>query len=208
MLTFNGNKVINCNKALIFIFIPAVMLYYHAEHNYVIWIYFAMHGSYVFSWLVASHYYPEKSFEIDLPISLSATLFTTLSLYWIAPWLIAKYKTEVMPWYLFICVFLFGIGMSLHAAADTQKAVTLKFKKGLITEGYFTRIRHINYLGEFMIYLSFALLAQHWLPLAILFSWVAFVWIPRMIKKERSLSRYPEFEEYKKRSKWFIPFVL
>jgi len=37
---------------------------------------------------------------------------------------------------------------------------------------------------------------------------VSAVWVPNMRRKERSLSRYPEFAEYKKRSAWMVPFVL
>jgi hypothetical protein len=35
-----------------------------------------------------------------------------------------------------------------------------------------------------------------------------FYWPPNMRRKDRSLSRYPEFEAYRQRTKLFIPFVL
>jgi steroid 5-alpha reductase family enzyme len=43
-------------------------------------------------------------------------------------------------------------------AADAQKYFTLRLQPGLITHGMFRYIRHPNYLGEMMIYGSFALM--------------------------------------------------
>ena len=51
-------------------------------------------------------------------------------------------------------------------AADAQKYFTLRVKRGLITDGVHRYVRHPNYLGEMMIYGSFALMVWHWLPLA------------------------------------------
>ena len=36
--------------------------------------------------------------------------------------------------------------------SDAQKHFTLKVRIGLITDGFFTRIRHPNYLSEMMIF--------------------------------------------------------
>jgi protein-S-isoprenylcysteine O-methyltransferase Ste14 len=69
------------------------------------------------------------------------------------------------------------------------------------------RTRNLNYFGELLIYLALALLAMHWLPLLVLLAFVVFVWIPNMRRKDRSLARYLEFDAYRRRTKWFIPFV-
>jgi protein-S-isoprenylcysteine O-methyltransferase Ste14 len=62
----------------------------------------------------------------------------------------------------------------------------------------FRYVRHPNYLGEMMIYGSFALMVWHWLPFAVL----AWVWIRlfavNIRLKEASMSRYPEWEQYKR----------
>jgi steroid 5-alpha reductase family enzyme len=58
-------------------------------------------------------------------------------------------------------------------------------------------VRHPNYLGEMMLYGSFALLAQHWAPWVVL-AWVWLgVFVPNMLRKEASMSRYPEWAAYK-----------
>jgi len=69
------------------------------------------------------------------------------------------------------------------------------------------RTRSINYFGELLIYGTFALLAMHWLPFAILGLAVAVEWLPNMRRKDASLSRYPQFAEYKKNTRKFIPFL-
>ena len=70
--------------------------------------------------------------------------------------------------------------------------------------------RNINFFGELLIYLAFALLAWTWAwaPLAVLALWIGFVWLPRMRAKERLLATLPGYEEYRRRSKYWIPFIL
>ena len=58
-----------------------------------------------------------------------------------------------------------------------------------------------------MIYASFALMVLHWLAFVILALVWGLVFIPNMIAKEQSLSRYPEWQQYKKRSGWVLPFL-
>jgi len=65
------------------------------------------------------------------------------------------------------------IGVFLHYTADAQKYYTLKYRSGLITEGFFARSRNTNYLGEILIYGSFVMLVQHWLPFLILAAFIA-----------------------------------
>ena len=102
-----------------------------------------------------------------------------------------------------IAINIFGV--FLHYASDAQKYYTLKYKSGLITEGFFARCRNTNYLGEILIYLAFAMLAMHWLPFIILGGFAAGLFIPNMLKKDKSLSRYPEFKAYKAKSGLIIP---
>ena len=73
-------------------------------------------------------------------------------------------------------------------------------------EQLFSKIRNTNYLGEFFIYLGFTLLAYDIVPLLALFLFIVFIWIPNMIKKDKSLSKYPEFYNYRNKTKRFFPF--
>jgi len=44
--------------------------------------------------------------------------------------------------------------------------------------------------------------------LIVIVLFIVIIWAPNMLKKDRSLSRYPEFIQYKRRSKLFIPFLF
>lgn len=62
----------------------------------------------------------------------------------------------------------------------------------------------LYYLGEMLIYLGFTILAQHWLPfLALAYWWTFFV--RNMIKKDQSISSYPEFAEWKEKTDLLFP---
>ena len=110
--------------------------------------------------------------------------------------------------YAATCTGLYALGVFLHFAADMQKHTSLRGRpRVLITEGLWSRCRNPNYLGELFIYLGFGLLAAHWLPVAVLGLFVAAVWIPNMLRKDRSLARYPEFAAYRARSRRLLPPV-
>ena len=83
-------------------------------------------------------------------------------------------------------------------AADAQKYFTLRIKRGLFPDGMYRFIRHPNYLGEMVTYGSFALMEWHWLPIVVL----AWIWgglfAVNMRLKEASISRYPEWDQYKR----------
>jgi len=92
--------------------------------------------------------------------------------------------------------------------ADAQKFFVLKAKKGLITDGFFARIRHPNYLGEMMLYASFAWLSGHkepWFVLA--WAWLG-LFVPNMLYKEASMSRHPGWAEYTKRAGFLWPKIF
>jgi protein-S-isoprenylcysteine O-methyltransferase Ste14 len=178
-----------------------------AYNNYSIaaWVYLALHGTYGLMWLIKDRIYPDKQWEQELPIAMGVVTFILLGLYWVAPFLIISRGIEVAPPLVAASISINLFGVLLHYTSDAQKYYTLKYKPGLITEGFFARCRNTNYLGEILIYFSFALLAQHWLPFVILGSFAATLFVPNMLKKDKSLSRYPEFEEYKANSGLLIP---
>lgn len=118
------------------------------------------------------------------------------------------YDIRAPIWLQVLAVVLFGVGCFIHFVSDAQKSSILQLKKGLITEGLWALSRNINYFGELLIYLSFTMLAMHWLPLAYLFSLIGGYWVPRMLSKDKSLSRHAPFAEYKKKTAFFIPYVF
>jgi protein-S-isoprenylcysteine O-methyltransferase Ste14 len=196
--------VINLHKGLTAAIIVALMLLYQ---NFTLgpWVYLALHGTYGFLWLLKDRLYPDRQWEQEMPTGAAVGTFAVLMLYWVAPFLLISRGTVPPPPLVALAIALNLWGTFLHFVSDAQKYYTLKYQPGLITEGFFARCRNTNYLGESLIYLSFALLAQHWLPVVILALFFGLVFVPNMLKKDQSLSRYPTFADYKATSGLLLP---
>jgi steroid 5-alpha reductase family enzyme len=80
--------------------------------------------------------------------------------------------------------------------SDAQKTFMRSYRPGLITTGMFAYTRNPNYLGEILVYLSFALLASH----ELVYGFLAIVWgvlfMSLMMNKDLSLARKPGWAEY------------
>ncbi len=183
-----------------------LMLVYRRWESHTAWLYIAMHGTYGVLWVWKSRVFPDKRWEEKT--SWWFALFGILgglSLYWIAGWMIFHFDVQAPAWYHAIAVALYAVGIFLHFSADMQKHAYLTLRPGhLIRDGLFAYRRNPNYLGELLIYGGFGMLAMHWLPLAILALWVLAYWLPNMIRKDKSLSRYEDFPEYTRRSRLFF----
>lgn len=208
-MTLRQKHIIDTNKCVTAFVVVALMATYQAWDNTAAWLYLAMHGTYGFLWMTKSRTFGDKQWEKPTGIVYGMGIWFTLSCYWIAPWIIVSRDVELQPWYMGLCVALYGFGVFFHFASDMQKHISLQLAPGqLMTTGLWSRCRNPNYFGELLIYLGFVLLAQHWAPLLVLGGVLASIWLPNMIRKDRSLARYPEFAAWKKRSKLFIPFII
>lgn len=198
-------RVINLQKGGTLPFVLALMAWYDVWTT-TAWIYLALHGSYGLIWLLKDRLFPDPSWEkrITFGGALNAWLLV-LGPYWIAPWLIVSQKIEQPPAVLGGAVLLYAVGVVLMAGADAQKFFVLRARPGLIVDGFFARTRNPNYLGEMMLYASFALLAGHWLPwLVLLWVWGG-VFLPNMLRKDARMARYPEWAAYRARTGLLLP---
>merc|ERR1711990_20802 len=97
--------------------------------------------------------------------------------------------------------------MFLMNGSDGQKFFTLREKKKLLNDGYMLWSRNPNYLGEILIYSSFALVVQRNEPWYINgFMWST-VFVAGMSMKDYSLSKKLGWEEYKQHS-WLLIWKL
>ena len=203
-MIFKSRYVINTHKATTIPFIVALMFHYE---NFGIgpYVYLALHGTYCILWLLKELYFPDKAWDQPLHPAMVFVLYIILGPcgYWIAPTLLIRNGTQPSPPMIALAIFVFSLGVFFHFCGDCQKFFTLKYRKGLIQEGLFSQSRNINYLGEIFIYLAFNSICQHWLPFLAQACFIAFIFYPNMIKKERSLSRYEEFKIYKART-WLL----
>jgi protein-S-isoprenylcysteine O-methyltransferase Ste14 len=205
--------VINAQKAGTFVFLGA-LIWYYGNTSLAAWIYLAMHGSYGLAWVIKDVAFPDRSWQQRVTIGGGInTWLLALGWYWVFGWLLIArpvppaYPLPDYAWFA-LCVSLCIVGVVVMIAADAQKYFTLRERPGLITDGMFRYVRHPNYLGEMLIYGSFALMVWHWLPVIVL----AWIWLGvfavNMATKEASMSRHPGWSGYRKRSWWLIPGVL
>lgn len=170
------------------------------------WTYLALHGSYGLIWLLKDLIMPDARWQRRVTFGGAFLSFAlVLGPYWLAPILLVRDRTEQPAWLLAGAAIAYAIGVVLMMASDAQKHFTLAERRGLITTGFFARVRHPNYLGEMILYGSFAVVAGHWLPWLVL----AWVWlglfVPNMLGKEASMSRYPAWAAYKARTGMLLP---
>jgi protein-S-isoprenylcysteine O-methyltransferase Ste14 len=196
--------------------IPLLAVFIARYHNTgaAAWIYFAMQSSYGLAWIIKDLAFPDSNFHKRITAGAGvASLLTVLGCYWVFGWLlISAVATPAYPlpdyaWFS-LCINLCVLGCVIMIAADAQKYFTLRLKRGLITDGMYRFIRHPNYLGEMIIYTSFALMVWQWLPVVML-AWVwSGLFAVNITLKEVSMSRYPEWDRYKKHSWRLLPPIL
>jgi steroid 5-alpha reductase family enzyme len=118
------------------------------------------------------------------------------------------YDVHASVWHQMLALSIYIFGIFLHFSSDIHKFVVLELQKGLITEGLWAYSRNINYFGELLIYSSFSSLARSWVPMAYLLLFICVYWLQNMLRKDKSLSRYKGFEQYKRSTRLFIPYIL
>ena len=205
--------VINFQKAGTFALLGGLMWHYQNTST-AAWVYLAMHGSYGLVWILKDVAFPDPAWQQKVTIGggINAFLFV-LGWYWMFGWLLISgvsapaYPLPDAAWFC-LCISLCIVGCAIMIAADAQKYFTLRAKPGLITDGMFRYVRHPNYLGEMLIYGSFALMVWHWLPWLVLAGVWFGVFAPNMALKEASMARHPGWAEYRRRSWWLVPYVF
>ncbi len=198
------NQVINLHKGLT-PFVVFGLMFFYKNFSAPAFLYLALHGTYGILWLLKEKIFPDPSFKEKVNFLTAIIGFIFLGSYWVAPYILIS-SAKIVPNYIMAgCVSINIIGVFLHFSSDAQKYFELRIKRELITDGFFKNIRNTNYLGEVLIYLSFAILSMNIIPLIILSIFFLLVFVPRMIKKDNSLSKYKNFNDYKKRSGLIFP---
>jgi protein-S-isoprenylcysteine O-methyltransferase Ste14 len=205
--------VINFQKLGTMPILAGCIAWYH-NTSIPAWIYLAMQGASCLVWLIKDLALPDPKFQKRVTIGAAiATFVSVLGWYWVFGWLLISgvgrpaYPLPEYAWYC-LCISICILGNVVMITSDAQKYFTLRVQPTLITDGMHRFIRHPNYLGEMMVYGSFALMVWHWLPFVVL-TWVwGGMFAVNMTLKEASLSRYPEFAQYRKRSWWLLPPLL
>ena len=200
------NQIINLHKGLT-VFVVAGLMIFYKNYSIAAWVYLSLHGTYGILWLLKEKIFPDPYFKEKINFITSITGFIFLGSYWIAPFILISSQKSVSNPIIAASISINIIGVFLHFASDAQKYFTLRIQKELIKDGFFKNIRNTNYLGEILIYLSFAILSMSYVPFAVLALFFFVVFLPRMIKKDKSLTKYSSFNEYKQISGLLFPKI-
>jgi protein-S-isoprenylcysteine O-methyltransferase Ste14 len=199
---------IDAHKAITGLFVLLLIAIFDQWQNQTAWIYLALHGTYGILWVLKSRIFPDQQWEQPTGIGYGLVIWGSLSLYWVAPFLLVWRSVEAPVWLNALCTSIYSFGVFCHFASDMQKHTALKLQpERLITDGLFTRLRNTNYFGELLIYGSFALLSMHWLSLLVLVTWIVAFWLPNMRRKDRALALLDGFDAYRQRTWYFIPII-
>ncbi len=201
--------VINWQKGLTFFWVLGLIYWYNDTSPQAL-TYLALHGSYGFCWLLKDMVFPDPSWQTKVTFGGAfLSVLLVLGPYWLIPFvLIADWPSNMVgattEW-LIVAAIIHTLGIAIMLSADAQKYYTLSVKRGLITTGMFKLIRHPNYLGEIMIYSAYAIIVWHWLPWMMLISIWSLLFFTNIKVKEHSMSRYPEWNEYTKKTGLILP---
>jgi len=195
------NYIINFQKAGTIIIMYILMLYFN-NFSLGAWTYLALHGTYGIIWILKDNIFPDKSFQVKVSFIGAICVALVLLLYWVIGFImmIGWGDQNPSPRKIFSCFFIFSIGLFLMVCSDLQKFITLKHKKGLITEYFLEKNRNTNYFGEILVYLSFAMISNHFVGYLILIAIWSSMFVSRIYLKECSLRKKEGYKKYKENS--------
>ncbi len=142
---------------------------------------------------------------LNLPVAFA--------IYYLGFALLGYNKPQDVNWIDWLGVALVIIGLSMHFISELQRH---QFKKDprnkghLLTTGLWSLSRHINYFSDMVWVIGFALVTRNWWSLLIIMYLFVFFYFFNIPVQEKYLSQKyaQEFEQYCKRTKKFIPFIL
>ena len=174
-------------------------------------IYLCLHISYCSWWLLEQWLFPQRSQQIftdriGLFPFISVLLF--VGLFYALPGFLAFTNPDPIA-YLTVAIALplYIFGTLINTAADVQKMTAKGMGAGLVNDGAWRSIRHINYLGDLMRYTSFGVVSgSGW---AFLLPGLIFLlYLQRISSKETAMAaKYPEFTAYQKTSTRLFPLI-
>lgn len=174
-------------------------------------LYACMHISYCVWWLLEQKIYPERRRQIFAEkvsnAGFAASLLIVGIFYSLPAFLAFTNPTNLSIAATATAIPLFYFGSLINTAADVQKTTEKTSGVGLIRSGIWSGLRHVNYTGDLMRYLSFSVVAGSiWAFLVPLSIFV--LYIQRIQEKEASMTiKYQDFSDYKSSSFRLIPGI-
>lgn len=201
---------INVAKIVTIICLITLALIYGIQEERQV-IYLCLHIGYCLWWLLEQWLFPQRRQQIFTEkVGLSTLIFVILfvGVFYCLPGYLAFTNPDPAS-YLTIAIALplYIFGSLINTGADVQKTTAKELKGGLVQDGIWRSVRHINYLGDLMRYSSFSVIAGDWKAF-ILPAMITLLYLQRINQKEQSMNdKYPEFAAYKKSSSRLLPGI-
>jgi len=151
--------------------------------------------------------FPDASFERKMTLGSAILLYMLILGPYLLPGFIMISGRAEQPSVekCVFCLFLYFFGVTLMLGSDGQKYFSLWIKRELISDGFFKYTWNPNYLGEIMVYASFATLVGSCLVWThFIFVW-SFIFTMRMVVKDVSLSKKKGWNKYASHSWMLLP---
>jgi protein-S-isoprenylcysteine O-methyltransferase Ste14 len=174
-------------------------------------LYLSLHISYCLWWLLEQWLFPERRRHLFServgPAGFALALLFVGVLYSLPGLLAFLNPTPISFAAVAVALGLFSFGSLINASADVQKSTAKAMGGGLVSDGIWRRVRHVNYLGDLLRYLSFAVVAGNgWAYLVPVL--VLLVYLQRIAQKEEGMAaKYPEFRAWQQRSARLLPGI-
>ena len=172
-------------------------------------VYLSLHISYCLWWLLEQWLFPERArqlFSERVGVVGFGFALLFIGVFYTLPGLLAFLNPlPISQAAVAVALGLFSFGSLINASADTQKTTAKAMGAGLVSDGIWRRVRHVNYLGDLLRYLSFAVVAGNiWAYLVP--ALVLLIYLQRIGQKEVQMAvKYPEFSAWQQRSARLLP---
>ena len=174
-------------------------------------IYLCLHISYCLWWLIEQWFYPQRAKVLfSEPVRIGgfiAALILVGFLYALPGYLAFINPNPISFLTIVIALPCYIFGTLINATADVQKLTAKQYGAGLVQDNIWRFSRNINYFGDLLRYLSFAIVSGSlW---GYLVPGLVFViYLQRILEKEKAMSeKYSDYQDYQKKSSRLIPFI-
>ena len=201
---------INVAKSLTVLCLIALALVYGIRDARQV-IYLCLHVSYCLWWLLEQWLFPARRQQIfteKVGLSTFAFVLLFVGVFYALPGYFA-FTNDRPVTYLTIAIALpmYIFGSLINTGADVQKMAAKNMGAGLVKDGIWRSIRHINYLGDLLRYASFSVIAGS-LWAFLLPGVIALLYLQRINEKEEAMAaKYPEFATYRQNSTRLLPWI-
>ena len=174
-------------------------------------IYLCLHISYCLWWLLEQWLFPQRRqqlFTEKVGILTFIIVLLFVGVFYSLPGYLAFTNPNPVS-YLTVAIALplYIFGSLINTGADVQKMVAKSRESGLVKDGIWRSVRHVNYLGDLMRYTSFSVMAGE-LWAFLLPGVITLLYLQRISQKEEAMAaKYPEFAAYQQNSSRLLPWI-